>query len=821
MSSLLHDIKYAWRVVARDRTFSATVVLTLGLCIGANAAIFTIVNAVLLRPLPFAGAERLAWVANSYPGAGVADADNGVPDYYDRRDGVAAFESVALYRGQGRTVGTSAGAERMTVMEATPSLLRILGVRPVRGRVFTEQDGEPGQQQKTVLSYALWQQQFGGRDDAIGRDLRLNGVPHTVIGVLPRDFAFVDADTRLWIPLAFGPEDRSDDQRHNNSFQMIARVRPGASFEQAQQQVDAVNAAQLERSPIKQALIDAGFGTRVAPFQDRLVQDVRRTLYLLWGSVVFVLLIGAVNVTNLTLVRATSRAREFATRQALGAGAWQLSRQLLTESIILSAFAGGLGLFVGYAVVQAITANAKDRIPRAFEIGIDAGTVAFTIGITLAIGALVALLPLVSVRRASMAQVIREEGRSGTSSRGARIVRRALVTAQVAFAFMLLIGSGLLLASFRAILDINPGFEPGGVLTGRISLPAASYAKDEQIVATIQRMVDRVKALPGVAAAGFATSAPFTESYSDSVIFAEGYVAPKGESVISPARNIVTPGYFDALRIPLKRGRVIDERDAAESPRVIVIDERLANKFWAGRDPIGKRMYQPNSAEEVSTGPGPKTQWLTVVGVVGDVKQRGLVSDSERLGAYYFPHAQDVSRSMTVVVRTTADPQSLVGSIRREIAAIDAELPFYGVLTMEERVRESMAGRRTAMMLAVGFGLIALMLATVGIYGVLAYQVTQRTREIGIRMALGSNAGRVFSLILGEGAALLAVGFMLGLAGAFAMRQALAGELYGVDPMEPSVLSGVAALLAVVGLAACALPARRAARIDPVIALGG
>lgn len=819
MSDLFHDIKYALRVVGRDRTFAATVVLTLGLCIGANAAIFTIVNAVLLRPLPFAGADRLAWVANSYPGAGVAEADNGVPDYYDRKEGVAAFEHVALYRGQGRTVGTTAGAERMPIMEATPSIFRMLGVRPTRGRLFTEEDGEPGRNQKTVLSYALWQQQFGGRDDAVGSDLRLNGVPHTVIGVLPREFAFVDASARLWIPLAFGPEDRSDNNRHSNNFQMVAQLRSGASVQQAQQQIDAINAAQLARSPIRQALIDAGFTTRVALFEDRLVKDVRRTLYLLWGGVVFVLLIGAVNVTNLTLVRATSRAREFATRQALGAGGWQLTRQLLTESIILSAMAGALGLFMGSMIVQGITANAEDRIPRAHEIGIDGTTVLFTIGITLAVGALVALIPLINVRRGNLAQVVREEGRSGTAGRGSRLVRRTLVTAQVAFAFMLLIGAGLLLASFQAVLNVNPGFQPGGVLTGRISLPASTYAKDDQVIATYQRMLGRVRALPGVAAAGLGTSAPFTDSYSDSVIFAEDYVAPPGESVISPAQNTVTPGYFDALRIPLKRGRAIDERDTSESLRVVVIDERLANKFWAGQDPIGKRMYQPSSAEDVGRRPGPDTRWLTVIGVVGDVKQRGLVSDAERIGAYYFPYTQDASRSMTVVLRTETDPHSIVPLVRREIAAIDPELPFYSVLTMEERVQASVAGRRTAMLLAVGFGLIALMLATVGIYGVLAYQVTQRTREIGIRMALGSDARSVFGLILREGTALLVLGFAIGLAGAFAMRQALAGELYGVDPMEPSVLMGVAALLSTVALAACALPARRAARIDPVIAL--
>jgi predicted permease len=383
----------------------------------------------------------------------------------------------------------------------------------------------------------------------------------------------------------------------------------------------------------------------------------------------------------------------------------------------------------------------------------------------------------------------------------------------------LLIGGGLLLASFREVLRVNPGFEAAGVLTGRINLPETSYPKDEQVVGTLQRLLHRVSAIPGVAAAGFNNTAPFTDSYSASAIFPEGYVARPGEPVIAPAQNIVSPGYFNALRVQVKRGRPIEERDTATSQPVVVIDERLAQEFWPGQDAIGKRVFDPQSVEEVSKGPGPDTQWITVVGIVANVRQRGLVAEDEGIGAYYFPHTQKPSRSLTLVARTASDPVSVASAIRRELAAIDAELPFYSVLPMEERLRESVADRRTAMQLAVGFSLIALMLATVGIYGVLAYQVAQRTREIGIRMALGSDAGAVFGMILREGALLIGLGFALGLAGAFAMRQVLARELYGVNPMDPSVLTAVAALLGAVALVACALPARRAARIDPVIAL--
>jgi putative ABC transport system permease protein len=445
--------------------------------------------------------------------------------------------------------------------------------------------------------------------------------------------------------------------------------------------------------------------------------------------------------------------------------------------------------------------------------------VAFIVAVTALAGALVAVIPLLNVSRISPGQAVREEGRSGTAGRSATIARRVLVTTQVAFAFMLLIGAGLLFASFRQILRIDSGFDPTHVLSGMISLPDTTYRDEEHVRSFVSRALDRISALPGVEPAGFTSSVPFGENYGDSVILAEGYIAQPGESLISPSQIRVSPGYFETLRVPLRRGRFFDRRDQEASQAVIIVSERLAQKFWAGQDPIGKRMYQPGSAEEVASGPGPRTRWLTIVGVVGDVKQRGYISQDERLGAYYFPHAQSPSRNMALVARASGDPLALASSIRREIAAMDPELPFFDVHSMEQRLEESVAGRRTAMLLAVTFGIIARLLATVGIYGVLAYQVTQRTREIGIRMAPGSDAGHVFALILREGVLLLVVGFTLGLSGAFAMRRALAGELYGVGSMDPAVLASVAAVLAVVALAACALPARRASRIDPVIAL--
>lgn len=819
MPELAREVRVAVRAMLRDKTFALPVLLTLVVCIAANAAVFAVVHSVLLAPLPFPQPERLVWIANSYPGAGVAVADNSVPDYFDRRERVAAFEEVALYRDVGRTLGMRDGAERVYGVATTPSLFRILGAHAARGRLLEERDAEPGQDDQIVLSWGLWQRLYGGAADAVGKQLRVSGVPHTVVGVLPRDFRFVDDEAQFWLPLAFSAEDRADDRRHSNSFEMLGRLRPEATLGQAREQIAALNAANLERMPdLRQILLDAGYTTLAEPFQERLVGDVRDTLYLLWGGVAFVLLIGCVNVANLALVRATTRAREVAARQSLGAGPWRLLRQLLVESAVLAGTAGVLAAGLAAVAVRAFAASAAGRVPRGGEIALGGPTLLLVAGLTLGLSLLLAAIPMARGLRTPLAQTLREEGRSGTAGRGSRAVRRTLVAVQVAFAFVLVLGAALLLASFRELLQVPTGFRATGVVTAKVALPSATYADEAALRSWADRALERVRALPGVAAAGLGDAAPLSGNYSDSVVLAEGHTPRPGESLISPAVVVVTPGYFDALGVELRRGRTFDERDTAEAQQVTVVDERLAERFWPGEDPIGRRMYNPNSPEEVGR-PGPDTRWVTVVGVVAEVKQRGLASDDERIGAYYYPFAQTPNRSMTLVVRTDGDPGRMVHEVRRELAAIDPELPLYDVRTMAERLAESVAGRRAAMTLATCFGFVALLLSSLGIYGVLAYQVTQRTREIGIRMALGSESAEVFRLVVAEGAALLGIGLALGVAGLYAVRSVLARQLYGITPFDPLVLGTVTVVLALVALAACLVPARRAARIDPLVAL--
>ncbi len=823
MDRLLQDLRFAARLLLKDGAFTATTIGTLALCLAANTAIFAVVNSVLLRPLPFPEPERIVTIFNAYPGAGVIRASNGVPDYYDRLADMAALEEIAMYRTSGVTIGGQGHgeAERLTSMIVTPSFFRLLRAAPHRGQLFTEQEAQIGHERRVILSYGLWQRLFAGREDAVGAELRINGNPYNVMGVMPQGWRFLDPDVQLWTPAAFTAQQKSDEQRHSNNWQQIGRLKPGATIQQAQAQIDAINARNLDRMPeLKEILVNAGFNSHVKGFQADLVEASQRTLYLLWGGVLFVLVIGCVNVANLVSVRSSARLREMATRHALGASMQRLSGQMLTETVLLSVVGGMTGIALGRWALSAVTMLGFDQLPRGSEIRLDVTAIAVSFGLVLLVGVAVGLFPVLALRRTNLAEIVREEGRSGTAARSARVVRRLLVTSQVAFALMLLVGAGLLLASFKRVLSIDPGFEADHVLSGNIALPASRYADDAAIRGTFGRILDRVRAIPGVEAAGLTTSIPMGGNYSDSVILAEGYQMSPGESLISPSQQTVSDGYFEAMKIGLVAGRYFDRRDHEKAPRAIIVDERLARKFWPGQDAVGRHMYNPRDVKNVMSPP-PRDEWFTVAGVAREVRLAGLVDrpDFKRVGAYYFNLAQMPARSLSMAVRTTQDPSNVTLAIRREIAAIDPELPFYGVRTMEERVERSLVDRRTPMILAVGFASVALFLAAIGIYGVLAYQVSQRTREIGIRMALGAETSNIFGIVLREGAMMVAVGAMLGLLGAFALRQTLQSQLYEIGAMDPRVIATVGVALVIVALVACVLPARRAARTDPVIAL--
>jgi predicted permease len=828
------DIRVGLRLLWKDKAFTLTAALTLALCIGANTALFSVVHNVLLRPLPVPESERIVLMGNAYPGAGGEAAVGGsssVPDYYDRLRETDVFEEQAVYNGANQSIDQGGTPIRVRVSRVTPSFFRLLRVGPALGRTFGEEDGEVGNDKKVVLSYALWQSQFGGDPSAVGKELRIDSQPLTVIGIMPKGFYFLNPNVMLWRPIAFTAQQKSDEQRHSNNFQNIGRLKPGATVQRAQQQIDALNTRNLEKFPaLKQLLINAGFHTTVVPLQETVVRDVKPTLYLMWGGALFVLLIGCVNVANLSLVRSRARLKELATRLALGAGRARVARQLIVESVILTLVAAAAGLVIGYGALRLLGTLSIQELPRGGEIRLDGVVVAYTVGMAAAIGFVIGLIPVASVLPARLTLVLREEGRSGTSGRGARTLRRALVVAQVAFAFVLLVGAGLLFASFRQILAVQPGFNADGVLTASVSLPRARYKDDQALVGFTHEALARLRALPGVSGVGATDTIPFGGNNSDSVIFAEGYQMKPGESPISPAAVDITPGYFEAMGVKLVRGRFFDERDRfieAKTTSVggrpngaysVIVDETLAKRFWPGQDPVGRRMYKPNDIKDL-TAITERTVFYTVVGVIADIKLHDLTEAKKSVGAYFFPMDQDTSTSMTFAMRTAVDPLSLTSAVRNALGGLDRELPVFDTQTMDQRMEKSLVSRRSPVVLSHVFGGVALLLSAIGIYGVLAYLVTQRRREIGIRIALGSSARSIFELVLREGLLLIIGGFVLGAVGALALRKSLESQLFGVSASDPLVLAAVTGLLAAVAVVACALPARRATRIDPIIAL--
>ncbi|MEZ5292894.1 MAG: ADOP family duplicated permease [Vicinamibacterales bacterium] len=815
------DLRYAWRSFMKDRTFTAASVSTLALCLAANVVVFTLVNTVLFDAVTAPDPAALIHVGNIYPNAGssaAAGGNSGVPDYFDRQTAVPALAEQALFRVRGVSVGDQA-AERLTALTTTPTLFPLLRAQAALGRTFTDDEGEIGREKKVLLADALWRRRFGSAPDVVGRTLTIGGEPYEIVGVMPRSFRFYDDEVVLWLPAAFTAEERSDASRHSNNWTHVGRLAPGATLQQVQTQLDALTATNLERFPaLREPLIKAGFRSIGMPLVDVLVADVKRPLYLLWGGVACVLLIGVVNLTALALARSTARQAELATRLALGAEPNRVRMQLVTEHLALAALGGALGVALAWGLVAVVPSASLALVPPGRTVALDPRVWLYAAVLTVAVGLTLGLAAMGAVAPERTATTLRDEGRSRTGSRAARRLRQALVVGQVAVACMLLVGAGVLFASFRRLLAVDTGFRTS-VVTGAISLPLQAYPEDADRVAFVQRLLDAARALPGVHAAGATSAIPFGDSRSDSVAWPEGWTPGTGESFVSPYQIVVTPGYFEAMGMPMASGRAFDGSELASSESVVIVDELLASRFWPGQDAVGRYLLQPLSAEAL-TKPSPENiKRHRVVGVVRTIKQFALVTPKDAVGAYYFPFTQDVRASVVVAVQSAASSTAVEADLRRVAAGLDPRLPLFDVHVMRERIDGSLRARRATMALAVAFGGLALLLSAVGLYGVLAYLVAQRTREIGIRMALGGSSAAIAGLVLRESLVVVVVGLALGLAGAAWLGRALASEVFEVRALDPAAVLTAVTLLVAAAVAATAVPARRALKVDPAVTL--
>ncbi|MBE2215812.1 MAG: ABC transporter permease [Opitutaceae bacterium] len=803
-------VRQALRRLARERGFTATVLFTLALCIGANVAIFAVVDAILVRSLPFPAADRLVIVRNSYPGAGADRSQSSLPNYYDRREHLEAFASTSIHQRGSAIVGPAGSPLRIERDRVSPEFFATLGVPLALGRTFTEDEMLYANAQVLIITHEFWRDQFGGAPDVLGRELLVDGLKHTVVGVLPPKFRFLDSRARFFIPLASNLEDRAPNRRHSNNQQMIVRLGAGVSVAEAQAQMDALNEVLLKDDPFAELVRAAGFRTFVTPLHADTVREVRPVLVLLQAGVLALLLIGGVNLVNLLLIRASGRAKEFAVRQALGAGQGHLVREIVVETLLLAVVGGALGLALGAFGIELLAALGTDRLPLGADIALDARVAGVALGASVGVGLVLALPVVVFNLRRDLAPVLHAETRGGTVSRAAQRVRHGFIVAQIALAFVLLSGAGLLGLSLRKVLATSPGFQTDRVLTASVSLPWKNYPDAGPRLAFLERLLAELRRQPGVSHAGFCGGLPFSGSISDNATTVEGVERAPGESLRTHYVAFAMGEYWQALGIPLIEGRLLEDADNQREQRVCVVDQAFAQRYWPGQSALGRRIVDDVEINDQNA--------ITIVGVVGTVKQKDL-TDPAPLGTYYTPYKQRPFGSVSIVLRTAQGPEAFGPTLRRLVLALDPELPVDDIRLFQERLDDSLVARRSPAMLVAIFASVALVLAAIGTYGVLAYAVNQRRREIGVRMALGAQPGQVLQQFLGLGARLLVAGIVLGAGGAWIAGSLMRSVLYDVAGYHAGVAAATAGVMIVVVLVATLLPSQRAARVSPIEAL--
>ncbi len=810
METLLQDLRFGWRTLWKHPAITAVAVIALALGIGANSAIFSVVNAILLKPLNVPHPERVVVVTESKGGevwATVAPAN-----FIAWRERNQVFEDIVAFSGYSYNLLGGEAPEQLSALRVSAGLFPMLSIEPQLGRNFLPEEDQPGRERVVILSHKLWQRLFNSNPNIINQPLNLSGNSYAIVGVMPAGFEFPNADTELWTPVAIN--DGTVDGMGGRIINVLARLRPQVTLAQARAEMEAVAQSLAAERPD----FNAGWGVQITPLQELVVADVRRSLLVLLGAVTFVLLIACANVANLLLARAARRQREIAIRIALGASRLRLVRMLLTESMLLALLGGALGLLLAVWGVDALLALAPGNLPRVEEIGMDRWVFGYTLAVSLLTGIVFGLAPALQASKPNLNELLKEGIRSSPAGFARDRVRSLIVIAEVALSLVLLIGAGLLMRSFVRLQNVDPGFDPRNLVAMRVSLPDEKYDGDEKVLGFYQHAFARIRQLPGVKQAGAIHVLPWSGDNSGRYFHPEGRPMPKAGEEPTYNYRIITPNYFETMSIRLLRGRDFTDDDTAQAVGVVIINEAMAQLFWPNEEAVGKRVKHRGREED---------PWMTVVGVVGNVRHHwiGDLTQPE----IYFTYAQAPlldsrtierhRRSMQIVVRTISDPLSIVPAVRREVASVDAGLPLFNIKTLDERLVYSLVRPRFNTLLMGIFALVALVLAAVGIYGVMSYMVAQRTHEIGIRIALGARPTDVLMLVLKQGLRLILAGVAIGLIAALALTRFMSKLLYDVSATDPLTFVAISLLLVAIALLACYIPARRATRVEPTVAL--
>ena len=805
---MIADLKFALRQLGKSPAFTITAVATVAICLGANLAIFAVINSILLRPLPFPQSDQLVTIYNTYPKAGIENDGSSITNYYERRGNISAFSSLSMYMERAETVGDPGSMQQEEIVRISPEFFTTLGVSLAIGRNFTEEE-TAAQKNVIILTDAFWRQRFNSDPNILGRDTRINGIPRKIVGVLPPVFRFLSSEARVFLPIKSDMEERGPKARHSGGgvTHMIARLKPGATIAEAQAQIDAHNAAVEEDNPEAKMMAEAGFRSLVRPLHAEHVRSIRPTLWLMQAGVFFLLLIGAVNLVNLLLIRASGRAKEMAIRRSMGASRWHVVKQVTIETVLLTSIGGVLGLIIGAWGIRLLEVLGADRLPLGAHIAFDewlalidvAGAVVLGIGIA---------VPIAWFNLSThLAHALQSESRTGTISRAAQRLRHGFIVAQITLAFILLAGAALLGLSLKNVLAVPSGFRAEHVLTGECTI---SWDVIPNRVVIIDRLLESIRQQPGIVSAGTITSIPLSGDSGKTAITPKDYVPPPGQSQQGHYSYGVNGDYFSVLGIPLREGRFLTSADSHRPERVCVVDEDFARRYWPNGGALGRRIAVGDETDDAKL--------FTIVGVVGAVKQAEL-TEPQGQGAVYLPLVYRENNSVFVVTRTSQRPEAFAETLRKLVRAANPDLAIDNLRSMDTRIAESLIARRSPALLAGIFASVALLLAAIGTYGVLSYAVTQRTREIGIRMALGAQREQIRAQFLSLGLRLLAAGTVLGLIGASLAGKAMQSVLFDVPTLNVAILLSTALVMTAVSSPACLIPARRATRVDPVEAL--